>query len=123
MKRIVLLIALCFEIWAAPLSQSQEDRLGLRLIAVRTEAEASSLRAQIQAGASFEALAKAHSIDPSSKDGGYLGLFRPCRPELGFPASAGTCNARAGQPGHSERRRVYPAPAAEIRRSKLDRFE
>jgi tetratricopeptide (TPR) repeat protein len=77
MKRIVLLVALAFDLCAAPLSQSQEDRVGLRLIAVRSETEASGLRAQIQAGVSFEALAKAHSIDPSSKDGGYLGLFRP----------------------------------------------
>jgi len=76
MKRIALLIALSFALCGATFSQSQEERLGLRLIAVRTEAEASGLRAQIQAGASFEALAKAHSIDPSSKDGGYLGLFR-----------------------------------------------
>ena len=69
----VLVIALSFQIFAAP----QEVRIGLRLLAVRSEAEASSLRAQIQAGASFQALAKAHSIDPSAKDGGYLGLFRP----------------------------------------------
>jgi tetratricopeptide (TPR) repeat protein len=77
MKRIVFLVALGFEICAAPLSRPQEERLGLRMIVVRTEAQASSLRAQIQAGASFEALAKAHSVDPSSNSGGYLGLFRP----------------------------------------------
>jgi tetratricopeptide (TPR) repeat protein len=77
MKRIVLLVLLAFELCAAPTYQSQEERVGLRLIAVRNETEASRLRTQVQAGVSFETLAKAHSIDPSSKDGGYLGLFRP----------------------------------------------
>jgi tetratricopeptide (TPR) repeat protein len=43
---------------------------------VGTEAEATNLLHQIQSGQSFEAIAKAHSIDPSAKDGGYLGLFR-----------------------------------------------
>jgi tetratricopeptide (TPR) repeat protein len=57
-------------------SQSPEDRIGLRLIAVRTEAEAASLRNQIQSGQSFEEIARAHSIDPSSKEGGYVGLIR-----------------------------------------------
>jgi tetratricopeptide (TPR) repeat protein len=57
-------------------SQSPEDQIGLRLIAVRTEAEAASLRNRIQSGQSFEEIAKAHSIDPSSKDGGYVGLIR-----------------------------------------------
>ena len=60
-----------------PLSISiQESRVGLRLIAVRTEAEAAALRAQIQTGVSFEELAKAHSIDPSGKAGGYMGLVQ-----------------------------------------------
>jgi hypothetical protein len=59
---------------AAP--QTQVEQIGLRLIAVRTEAEAASLLHQIQSGQSFEAVAKAHSIDPSAKDGGYLGVFR-----------------------------------------------
>jgi tetratricopeptide (TPR) repeat protein len=77
MKRIVLLALLAFDLCSAPLSQSQEDRVGVRLIVVRNETEASGLRTQIQAGVRFETLAKAHSIDPSSKDGGYLGLFRP----------------------------------------------
>ena len=58
------------------LSQTPEEQIGLRLIAVRTQAEAASLRNQIESGQTFEAVAKAHSIDPSAKDGGYLGLFR-----------------------------------------------
>lgn len=77
MKRLVLLIALFSGVLcAAPLSQSREERVGLRLIAVRTEAEAATLRAQIQAGASFEGLAREHSLDPSASAGGYIGLLR-----------------------------------------------
>jgi tetratricopeptide (TPR) repeat protein len=57
-------------------SQNPDEQIGLRLIAVRTEAEATSLLNQIRSGQSFEAIAQAHSVDPSAKDGGYLGLFR-----------------------------------------------
>ena len=69
-----ILAALLLSIPAA--SQTPEERIGLRLITVRTEGEAASLLNQIQSGQSFEAIARAHSIDPSAKDGGYLGLFR-----------------------------------------------
>jgi tetratricopeptide (TPR) repeat protein len=58
------------------LSQTPEEQIGLRLIAVRTEVEAAGLRNRIQSGEAFPAVAKAHSIDPSAKDGGYLGVFR-----------------------------------------------
>jgi tetratricopeptide (TPR) repeat protein len=58
------------------LSQTAEEQIGLRLIVVRTEAEAASLLQQIQSGQPFEAIAKVHSIDASAKEGGYLGLFR-----------------------------------------------
>jgi tetratricopeptide (TPR) repeat protein len=57
-------------------SQTPEEQIGLRLIAVRTEAEASRLIQQIRSGQTFEDVAKAHSIDPSAKAGGYLGLLR-----------------------------------------------
>src|SRR5215467_2310679 len=83
MKRLFLILlfsGLCTTL----VSQSQEERVGLRIIAVRTEAEAASLRRQIQAGGSFEALAREHSVDASSSAGGYMGLFQPkeLRPEL-----------------------------------------
>jgi tetratricopeptide (TPR) repeat protein len=77
MKRIVLLIVLSLEFCFAAPSHSQGQRFGLRLIAVKTEAEAANLRSQLQAGASFEALAKQHSIDASASAGGYIGLFQP----------------------------------------------
>jgi tetratricopeptide (TPR) repeat protein len=75
MKRVIPLILLSLLLSAPPISRSQEERVGLRLIAVRTAAEAATLRAQIQSGVSFEALAKAHSIDASASVGGYMGLL------------------------------------------------
>ena len=57
-------------------SQTPEEQIGLRLIAVRTESEAQNLIRQIQSGQPFEVIAKAHSTDPSAKDGGFLGTFR-----------------------------------------------
>jgi len=76
-KRHKILCLLCLFVAILPAaSQSPEEQIGLRLIAVRTEAEAANLLNQIRSGQSFEAIAKAHSTDPSAKDGGYLGLFR-----------------------------------------------
>ncbi len=46
----------------------------LRLIAVRSRAEAEELRAAFQRGEPFEKLAQQHSIDPSAERGGYLGF-------------------------------------------------
>src|SRR5262245_33863457 len=57
-------------------SHAQQEQVGLRIITVRTEAEATTIRAQLQRGESFEALAREHSVDPSAKDGGYMGLFK-----------------------------------------------
>jgi tetratricopeptide (TPR) repeat protein len=77
MKRLLLLIALFSGVLrATPASQSREERVGLRLISVRTEAEAAALRARIQAGASFEGLAREYSRDPSASAGGFIGLLR-----------------------------------------------
>src|SRR5262249_18005764 len=52
----------------------QTERHGLRLIVMRTEAEAASVRSQIAAGGSFEALARQHSTDKSAEAGGYIGI-------------------------------------------------
>jgi tetratricopeptide (TPR) repeat protein len=53
---------------------SQTPSRGLRLIVVSTEAEASLLRDEIEAGASFLALARERSIDASAAQGGYLSV-------------------------------------------------
>jgi tetratricopeptide (TPR) repeat protein len=73
----VLKLFLFLFLFAVPaFSQSTDEQVGLRLIAVRTQAEAQDLLRQIQSGQSFESVAKAHSTDSSAKDGGFLGTFR-----------------------------------------------
>jgi len=45
-------------------------------ILVKTEKQAADLKAQLDNGANFAALAKKHSLCPSKKKGGDLGEFR-----------------------------------------------
>jgi tetratricopeptide (TPR) repeat protein len=73
---LVIFVLPTFLLSASAASQTPEEQVGLRLIVVKTEAEASGLLKQIQSGQSFEVIAKANSIDPTAKDGGYLGLLR-----------------------------------------------
>src|SRR5437764_4320114 len=47
---------------------------GLRIISVRTEAEAAEIRTRVEAGESFSDLAKKHSTDASARAEGYLGI-------------------------------------------------
>src|SRR5439155_15079982 len=54
---------------------SPAQDLGLRMIVVKTDAQARDLRARIQKGESFEDLAKKYSTDTSATAGGYLGTF------------------------------------------------
>ena len=72
-----MLWAMAIACLASPLAAAprQEDRAGLRLLVVGTEAEAADLRGRAAAGESFESLVRAHSLDPSSASGGYLGAF------------------------------------------------
>jgi tetratricopeptide (TPR) repeat protein len=74
---LVIFVLPTFLLSASAASQAPEEQVGLRLIVVKTEAEASGLLKQIQSGQSFEEVAKTHSTDSSAKDGGYLGLLRP----------------------------------------------
>lgn len=46
-----------------------------RHILVETESQCNELKAQIEGGADFAALAKKHSKCPSGRDGGNLGTF------------------------------------------------
>ena len=84
MKQFFPLLLLSLELFIPSLARSQEESIGLRLIEVRSEAEAADIRAQVQSGASFEALAKAHSVHASASAGGYLGLLQltDLKPEL-----------------------------------------
>ena len=56
----------------------------LRVIVVTSRAQAEALRDQLAHGADFALLAKANSIDPTARDGGYLGKIglATLRPEL-----------------------------------------
>lgn len=46
-------------------------------ILVKSEEECETLKAQIEAGADFAAIAREHSLCPSGKQGGALGEFGP----------------------------------------------
>ncbi|MDX2114207.1 MAG: peptidylprolyl isomerase [Planctomycetota bacterium] len=50
-------------------------RAAARHILVKTEKEAQDLKAKIDGGADFGAMAKQHSLCPSGKAGGDLGVF------------------------------------------------
>jgi peptidyl-prolyl cis-trans isomerase C len=50
-------------------------RASARHLLVETEAQCNEIKAQIEAGADFAAMAKAHSNCPSGRDGGDLGEF------------------------------------------------
>ena len=56
-------------------ARAQEQRLGLRLILVHTEAQASNVLARLSKGESFESLARELSVDPSAPNGGFVGLL------------------------------------------------
>ena len=66
-----------------------------RHILVKTEAACNDLKAQIEGGADFAALARQHSQCPSGRQGGDLGEFGPGRmvkefDEVVFSAEVGT---------------------------------
>ena len=83
-KRMLWVIAASCLVTPLVSAPQQADRVGLRLLVVETEAEAADLRRQIAEGAGFERLARAHSLDPSSTSGGYLGALAisDLRPEF-----------------------------------------
>jgi tetratricopeptide (TPR) repeat protein len=84
MKQLFPLLLLSLELFTPSTAASQEESIGLRLIEVRSEAEAAGIRAQVQNGASFEELAKVRSVHASASAGGYLGLLQlsDLKPEL-----------------------------------------
>ncbi|NMC74659.1 MAG: peptidylprolyl isomerase [Geobacteraceae bacterium] len=52
-------------------------RASARHILVATEELCTNLKAQIEGGADFAAVAKEHSLCPSKRNGGALGVFSP----------------------------------------------
>src|SRR5262245_29124186 len=82
MKRILLLTI--FGAFQAVGVYAQTERPVLRLILAPSQTEAARIRALLQAGESFEDLARKYSVDPSSSTGGYLGAVSvsDLRPEF-----------------------------------------
>ncbi len=60
------------------------DAAALQIIVSSSDEEAEQLRAQVNAGADFAALAREKSVDPTGRDGGHLGKLSiaSLRPEL-----------------------------------------
>ena len=77
-----------FAILLPPVSSSQQNEVSpegaIGIIVTRTADEAKEVRAELKAGTDFSVLAKEKSIDPTSKDGGYMGQMNTARlqPEL-----------------------------------------
>jgi tetratricopeptide (TPR) repeat protein len=71
-----------------PLSRSQQKEISpeaaIGIIMTRTADEARQVQAELKAGTDFSVLAKEKSIDPTSKDGGYMGQMNTAKlqPEL-----------------------------------------
>ena len=74
----VLFLSFCYNV-KAEVNYRKEVKMVQQVnashILVATEAEAKTLKAEIENGASFEELAKEHSKCPSGYDGGKLGYF------------------------------------------------
>ena len=87
----------------------QTQNIGLRMISVKTEAEARDLRARTQKGESFEELARKYSADSTGPAGGYLGTF--ALSDLRKEFQDGLAGLRPGDVGGEFRR----PPAIEFR--------
>src|SRR5690349_3871275 len=71
--RFLAFVLILITIAATSAAAAQE--IGLRIIVVKTEAEAKDIRARLQSGTPFEELARRYSRDDSAMAGGYLGSF------------------------------------------------
>jgi tetratricopeptide (TPR) repeat protein len=61
-----------------------QNPVPLQVIVVASQSEAEKIRAELEQGADFSALAKDKSTDPTANSGGYMGMVDPAslRPEL-----------------------------------------
>jgi len=85
MYRLIVVLGCCGLAGPAAIAAAlQSAPAPLRLIAVGTAQEATELRARIAGGASFDALARERSLDPSATQGGWLGrvVAADLRPEF-----------------------------------------
>lgn len=74
-RRLACLAVLVLAIWALalPCAALAQNEVDLGVITVKNKALAENIRAQLLKGASFEALAKQHSVAPTASRGGRLG--------------------------------------------------
>jgi ankyrin repeat protein len=84
MKSFVWIFCLLTIVPPAADAQQTESPLGVRIIVVRTEMDATSILTRLRAGEKFDELAKSASVDSSARDGGYLGILAisELRPEI-----------------------------------------
>jgi len=81
-------LLVCFIILFPPVSLSQQNKVspeaGIGIIVTPTADEAREVWTELKAGTDFSVLAKEKSIDPTSKNGGYLGQMNTAKlqPEL-----------------------------------------
>jgi len=69
-----ILFALSASLATLAAALQAEGPVGLRMIVVQTESQATAILARLQAGEKFDQLARTQSADSSARDGGYLGL-------------------------------------------------
>ena len=69
-------------------SEYSDEQATLRHILVREAEQAEALRAELEAGGDFIALAREHSIDPTAQRGGDLGAVRRGRMDPAFDQAA-----------------------------------
>lgn len=114
--------------------QQGEEEVRARHILVRTETEARNLISQLQGGGDFAALARQHSQDPGSREGGDLGFFKQgdMVPEFATAAFALQPGQLSAQPVRSpfgwhvikveERRRASARPFDEVKQEIRERL-
>jgi hypothetical protein len=85
---VTLNLLVSFTILLPPVSGSQQNEVSperaIGIIVTRTADEAKEVGTELKAGTDFAVLAKEKSIDPTSKDGGYMGQMNTAKlqPEL-----------------------------------------
>ena len=92
-RRYLAIVLIAF---ALPAQESAPNELPLGIIVTASEAEALQVLARLKQGDDFAALARAHSIDPSANDGGYLGELDPS--QLRAELKTALTGVPAGQP-------------------------
>ena len=85
-----LISLLVLVVWPASFAKDTTTEVDFGMIVLATADQAQEVLRQLRAGMDFGVLAKEKSIDPTAKDGGYLGRLEPSalRPELRVAVTA-----------------------------------